>query len=71
MFPYGSAKSYGDLGAIKLNGPVLDSVAMPSGRGYFMVASDGGVFAFGDARFVGSLGGTRLTSPIVAVAARR
>ena len=29
----------------------------PTGRGYFMVASDGGVFAFGDAKFEGSCPG--------------
>jgi hypothetical protein len=27
----------------------------PGGRGYWLVAADGGVFAFGDARFCGSL----------------
>jgi hypothetical protein len=31
--------------------------ARPSGAGYWMVASDGGVFAFGDAPFLGSTGG--------------
>src|SRR4029077_15905464 len=31
--------------------------ATPDGRGYWLVGSDGGVFAFGDARFFGS--GTR------------
>ena len=28
----------------------------PSGRGYWLVASDGGIFTFGDARFYGSTG---------------
>ncbi|MDP9419615.1 MAG: hypothetical protein M3P53_05630 [Actinomycetota bacterium] len=35
-----------------------------SGRGYYLVASDGGVFAFGDARFVGSMGGQGLNAPV-------
>jgi ribosomal protein L24E len=39
-------------------------VATPSGKGYFMVASDGGVFAFGDARFGGSMGGVRLNAAV-------
>jgi hypothetical protein len=30
----------------------------PSGSGYWLVASDGGVFSFGSAPFVGSSGGT-------------
>ena len=36
-----------------------------SGAGYWLVASDGGVFSFGDAPYLGSLGGTHLDSPIV------
>jgi hypothetical protein len=28
--------------------------ATPSGRGYWLVAADGGVFAFGDGRYYGS-----------------
>jgi hypothetical protein len=36
----------------------------PSGNGYWLVASDGGIFAFGDAPFEGSAGATRLGRPI-------
>jgi hypothetical protein len=43
--------------------------ATPSGRGYWLVASDGGVFAFGDAPFAGSTGGVRLAAPILGIAA--
>src|SRR5262245_64971438 len=39
------------------------------GNGYWMVASDGGLFSFGDARFFGSVGGTRLNRPVVGMAA--
>jgi hypothetical protein len=37
------------------------------GQGYWMVASDGGVFAFGDAQFAGSAGNLNLSKPIVAM----
>src|SRR5207302_10657976 len=40
----------------------------PTGRGYWLVASDGGVFAFGDAPFVGSMGGRPLNKPITGMA---
>jgi hypothetical protein len=41
----------------------------PDGKGYWLVASDGGVFAFGDATFNGSMGGTPLNAPVVGMAA--
>ena len=43
--------------------------ATPSGHGYWLIASDGGVFAFGDAAFYGSTGAISLNKPIVAAAA--
>jgi hypothetical protein len=39
--------------------------ATPDGRGYWLVASDGGIFAFGDAYFYGSTGAMTLNQPIV------
>lgn len=36
--------------------------------GYWMVASDGGVFSFGDAQFYGSTGGMNLNKPIIGMA---
>jgi hypothetical protein len=38
--------------------------ATRSGRGYWLVASDGGIFAFGDAGFFGSTGAIKLNKPI-------
>ena len=43
--------------------------ATPDGKGYWLVASDGGIFAFGDAAFYGSTGGIALNQPIVGMAA--
>ncbi|HEX2039543.1 MAG TPA: SpoIID/LytB domain-containing protein, partial [Acidimicrobiales bacterium] len=37
--------------------------------GYWVVAPDGGIFAFGNARFFGSMGGVRLNQPVVGMAA--
>jgi hypothetical protein len=43
--------------------------ATPDGGGYWLTASDGGVFSFGDAKFYGSTGGIHLDRPIVGMAA--
>ena len=50
-----------------LNGPIVASVATPTGHGYYMVGSDGGVFTFGDAHFHGSTGGMHLNKPVVGI----
>jgi beta-lactamase class A len=42
--------------------------ATPDGRGYWLVASDGGIFAFGDAAFYGSTGSLTLNQPVVGLA---
>jgi hypothetical protein len=75
---YGSARDQGDLWrtkdssgnpvALVLNGPIISSAALPDGSGYYMVASDGGIFAFGNARFQGSMGGRPLNKPVVGLA---
>jgi hypothetical protein len=41
-----------------------------SGRGYYVVSADGGVFCYGDAKFHGSMGGAHLNKPIVGMAVR-
>ena len=67
--PAGAAPFVGSTGALRLASPVVGMAGTPSGNGYWLVASDGGIFAFGDARFLGSTGGTRLSRPMVAMAA--
>jgi hypothetical protein len=42
--------------------------ATADGRGYWMVASDGGVFGFGDAPFFGSLGSKGTNQKVVGIA---
>ena len=64
----GSAAHHGSV-SFALTAPVVDMAATPLGRGYWLIARDGGVFTFGDARFFGSTGGMRLNEPIVGVAA--
>jgi Cu/Zn superoxide dismutase len=49
----------GDSGARRRCG-----VVRRTGQGYWLVASDGGVFAFGDTRFAGSTGALRLNRPV-------
>ena len=41
----------------------------PDGGGYWLAASDGGIFNFGGADFSGSIGGKPLNAPIIGVAA--
>ena len=49
-------------------GVTFPFVAAFSGRGYWLVASDGGVFSYGDATFHGSAGSLVLNRPIVGMA---
>jgi hypothetical protein len=41
----------------------------PDGKGYWLVATDGGTFSFGDANFFGSTGSIKLNQPVVGMAA--
>jgi hypothetical protein len=66
----GSVTGFGaapDEGSIKgaLTAPIISMVTTPNQGGYWLLAADGGVFAFGDAAFFGSTGGQHLNQPIV------
>ena len=55
------------MGGIPLNAPVTGMAANTVG-GYWLVATDGGIFSF-DATFLGSTGGIALNAPISGMAA--
>ena len=68
VFAYGDTQFYGSIPGLglhpagsglphSLNAPIVGMVPSNDDSGYFMVASDGGVFAFGDAHFAGSCPG--------------
>ena len=75
--PTGSVDTHGaapQLGSPTESGiwilhPLVGMASTWSGHGYWLVASDGGVFSYGDARFLGSTGSIQLNQPIVGMAA--
>jgi hypothetical protein len=65
VFSFGDANFYGSIPGLgiapddstiphRLNAPIVGITPSHDGRGYFLVAADGGVFTFGDAKFEGS-----------------
>ena len=68
VFSFGDSRFFGSIPGLglnpagsglphSLNAPIAGIVPSIDDKGYFMVASDGGVFAFGDAKFEGSCPG--------------
>ena len=68
VFSYGDTAFFGSIPGLglhpagsgvakSLNAPIVGMVPSYDDHGYFMVASDGGVFTFGDAKFSGSCPG--------------
>jgi hypothetical protein len=64
-----SGHFHGDARREPLAQPMKGIASTATGRGYWLVAGDGGVFAYGDARFHGSMAGAHLNAPIVGIAA--
>jgi hypothetical protein len=64
---FGSAPQLGTLD-LTYNFPVVGMAGAPDGRGLWLVASDGGVFAFGSAVFYGSAGSSQLNQPVTGMA---
>ena len=56
------------MGSTPLNQPIVGMAATPDGKGYWLVAADGGIFSYGDAGFYGSTGSLVLNAPIVGMA---
>jgi len=63
----GGAGMFGSMAGRHLNAPIVGIVNTWSYNGYWLVASDGGIFSFGGAPFLGSLAGRHLKQPIVAM----
>ncbi len=57
------------IASATLNKPIVGMAPTLNGLGYWLVASDGGIFSFGNAAFLGSRGGQPLNKPIVGMAA--
>ncbi len=68
VVPFGDAHSYG-APTVTLSSLITGMAPTPDGAGYWLVGTDGGVFAYGDAPFEGSLGSIQLEGPIVTMAA--
>ena len=62
--PAGLIMLFSLLAAPAPSATAAEVVSTPSGNGYWLVATDGGIFAYGDAGYYGSLGGTTLNKPI-------
>jgi hypothetical protein len=60
--PFGSGYD-GDTWTWGITAPI------PTGKGYWLVDSDGGIFTFGDAGYFGSAGTVKLSRPVVGAAA--
>ena len=67
---FGDAAFFGDTAAAKVahTGVPVGMATTPDGRGYWIVDSDGGVFAFGDATYRGSMGGKPMVADVVGIA---
>jgi parallel beta-helix repeat protein len=68
VFAFGASTYQGSMAGQHLNAPIVGIVRNPRSSGYWLVGSDGGVFAFATA-FYGSMGGQPLNAPIVGMAA--
>jgi ribosomal protein L24E len=66
---FGDAADFGSMRGKPLAQPIVGMAGTRTGKGYWLVARDGGIFSFGDATFFGSTGAIRLNQPIVGITA--
>ena len=69
LHAYGTVNDLGPTAGAHFSKPLVGMASTPTGKGYFLAASDGGVFAYGDAAFQGSTGNVALAGPVVGIAA--
>src|SRR5260221_7836396 len=67
VHPFGGAPSLGAPNSA-LNAPIVGIAATHTGKGYWLLASDGGIFSYGNAHFYGSTGAMHLNQPVVGIA---
>ena len=62
------ARHLGSSVNLPLLAPIVGVASTPTGRGYWQLGADGGIFTYGDARFYGSTGGLPLRRPVMDLA---
>ena len=67
VYGMGNQPHAGQIG-FPLTRPIVGMDITPSRQGYWLTATDGGIFSFGDAGYFGSTGAMVLNKPIVAMA---
>ncbi len=67
--PFGDAGYFGSPAGTHLAAPVVGMAATPTGHGYWLVGSDGGVFSYGKAAFHGSAADLHLKASVTGMAA--
>jgi hypothetical protein len=66
IFTFGDAAFHGSTGSVVLNKPIVGMGVDTQTGGYWLAASDGGLFNF-DAPFLGSAGAQPITAPVIAL----
>jgi len=68
VYAFGSASFHGSTATFSLARPIVAMATTANGQGYWLVASDGGIFAF-NAPFYGGLSGWPLAQPVTGITA--